>query len=374
MKKTPRKAGAAKRPVARRTASSSFTLSQVAETVGGRVLGDASLRLTGVQGLAEAGPSDLSWVADERLLRQASESRAGALMVPSEELAGGKPAVLCQHPGLALAAWLTVWRPPARPAPGVSKGARVDRAAKLGKGVAIAAGATVEAGAVVGDRTVLCSGSYVGKDAVVGEDCFLHPNAAVLERCRVGARGILHAGAVVGSDGFGYLWDGERHRKVPQMGIVRVEEDVEIGANAAIDRATLGETIIRRGTKIDNLVQVGHNVVVGEHSLLCGQAGVAGSARIGKRVTLAGQVGVSDHVVLGDGVIATGQCGIVRGANVEAGTVISGMPTQRHRDFLRSAAWYARLPELAKRVERLEAREPGKGEGGTAWKSESPKS
>ena len=351
-----------------------FTLARVAETVGGRVAGDPSLRLTGVQGLAEAGPTDLSWVAEERLLRQAAESRAGALLVPSEELAAGKPAVVCAHPGLALAAWLAVWRPPARPSPGVSKGARVHPSAKLGKGVAIAAGATVEAGAVVGDRTVLSAGSFVGRDAFLGEDCFLHPHAAVLERCRVGARGILHAGAVVGSDGFGYLWDGARHRKVPQLGIVRVEEDVEIGANAAIDRATLGETLIGRGTKIDNLVQVGHNVVVGEHSLLCGQAGVAGSARIGRRVTLAGQVGVSDHVVLGDGVIATGQAGIVRGANIEAGAVISGMPAQRHRDFLRSAAWYARLPELAKRVERLEARAAGGGEGGATWKSESPKS
>ena len=351
-----------------------FTLSQVAAVVGGRILGDAALRLSGVQGLGDAGPSDLSWIGDERLQRQAAESRAGALLVSSEDLAAGKPAVLCSHPGLAIAAWLTAWRPPARPAAGVAKGASVHRTAKLGKGVAVAAGATVEAGAVIGDRTVLGPGSFVGREAILGEDCLLHPNAAVLERCRVGARGILHAGAVVGSDGFGYIWDGERHRKVPQLGIVRVEEDVEIGANAAIDRATLGETVIGRGTKIDNLVQVGHNVVVGEHSLLCGQAGIAGSAKIGKGVTLAGQVGISDHVVIGDGVIATGQAGIVRGANIEAGTVVSGMPAQRHRDFLRSAAWYARLPELAKRVERLEARTGAEDGGRASWKSESPKS
>ena len=373
MKKGHTKRGTALR-ASKKRAPSFFTLAQVARAVGGRVLGDASLRLTGVQGLAEAGPSDLSWLADERLLRQASDSRAGALLTRSEDLAAGKPAVLCENPGLALAAWLSAWRPPARPASGVAKGARVDPSAKVGRGASIAAGATVEAGAVVGERTVLCAGTFVGREAVLGDDCFLHPNAAVLERCRVGARVILHAGAVVGSDGFGYLWDGESHRKVPQLGIVRVEDDVEIGANAAIDRATLGETVIGRGTKIDNLVQVGHNVVVGEHSLLCGQAGVAGSARIGKRVTLAGQVGISDHVVLGDGVIATGQAGIVRGANIEAGTVISGMPAMRHRDFLRSAAWYARLPELARRVERLEQRAPGNEEGGTAWKSESPKS
>ncbi|HKA37461.1 MAG TPA: UDP-3-O-(3-hydroxymyristoyl)glucosamine N-acyltransferase [Thermoanaerobaculia bacterium] len=363
MKKTSSKTTPSKARSSKRRAPAFFTLAQVAETVGGRVLGDASLRLTGVQGLADAQPTDLSFVSDERLLRQAADSRAGALIAASEDQCAGKPAVLCAKPALALAVWLDAWRPPARPAPRISKGARIDPGARLGKGVSVAAGATVEAGAVVGARTVLGAGSYVGKDAVVGEDCLLHPNAAVLERCRVGSRCILHSGAVVGSDGFGYLWDGERHRKVPQVGIVRVEDDVEIGANAAIDRATLGETVIGRGTKIDNLVQVGHNVVVGEHSLLCGQAGIAGSCRIGKRVTLAGQVGVSDHVVIGDGAILTGQAGIVRGASIEAGTVMSGMPATRHRDFLRSAAWVARLPELARKVERLEARTAKEEEG-----------
>ncbi len=175
----------------------------------------------------------------------------------------------------------------------------------------MAAGATVEAGAVIGARTVLCAGSFVGRDAVIGADCYLHPNSAVLERCSVGARCVLQAGSVVGSDGFGYAWDGSRHRKIPQKGIVRIEDDVEVGANSAIDRATLGETVIGRGTKIDNLVQVGHNVVIGEDSLLCGQSGIAGSSRLGRRVTLAGQVGVGDHVTIGDGTIATGQAGVI---------------------------------------------------------------
>ncbi|HEV8118015.1 MAG TPA: UDP-3-O-(3-hydroxymyristoyl)glucosamine N-acyltransferase [Thermoanaerobaculia bacterium] len=375
MKKTSPKARPAKARASRRSKRAFFTLAQVARTVGGRVLGDASLRLTGVQGLADAQPSDLSFVSDARLLREAAQSKAGALIAASQDLCAGKPAVLCANPGLALAAWLNAWFPAARPAPGIARGARVDTSAKLGKGVTVAPGATVEAGAAVGAGTVLCSGSYVGKDAVLGEDCLLHPNAAVLERCRVGSRCILHAGAVVGSDGFGYLWDGDRHRKVPQVGIVRVEDDVEIGANAAIDRATLGETVIGRGTKIDNLVQVGHNVVVGEHSLLCGQAGIGGSSRIGKRVTLAGQVGVSDHAAIGDGAIVTGQAGVVRGAAIEPGAVVSGMPAMRHRDFLRSSAWVARLPELAKRVERLESRASGnEEEGRKPWKSESPRS
>lgn len=337
-------------------------------------MGDPSSRLSGVQGLDLATARDLSWVADERRAREASESQAGAVLAASERDAAGKPAVLVRSPTLALAAWLEVWRPPDRPRPGISKKAHVHPSARLGRGVSVAAGATVEAGAVVGARSVLSAGSFVGKGAVLGEDCRLHVNAAVLERCRVGARGVLHAGAVVGSDGFGYVWDGERHRKIPQLGIVRIEEDVEIGANAAIDRATIGETVIGRGTRIDNLVQVGHNVVVGEHSLLCGQAGIGGSARLGRRVTLAGQVGVSDHATVGDGAVATGQAGIVRGSRIGAGTTVSGMPAAPHREFLRRAAWIARLPELARRLGELEKRPAKADEGGEPWKSESPKS
>jgi UDP-3-O-[3-hydroxymyristoyl] glucosamine N-acyltransferase len=230
----------------------------------------------------------------------------------------------------------------------------------------------VEEGAVVGARTVLSAGVFVGRQAVIGEECYLHPNATVLERCRIGSRCILQAGAVIGSDGFGYVWDGQRHLKIPQLGIVRIEDDVEVGANTAIDRATLGETVIGRGTRIDNLVQIGHNVVVGEHSILCGQAGIAGSARLGRRVTLAGQVGVNDHVTIGDGSIATGQAGVT--GNLAAGGIYSGMPAAPHREFLRRTALIARLPELARRVDEIERRTAGPRKGGKPWKSESQKS
>ena len=374
MSATKKKPGRSRRAARSGSSEGSFSLAEVASAVGGRVAGDPSLRFSGVQGLDRATPRDLSWVADDLRAREARESRAGALLTAREEDAGGRPAVVVGSPTLALAAWLEAWRPPDRGRPGISKKAHVHPSARLGRGVSVAAGATIEAGAVVGARSILSAGAFVGKGAVLGEDCYLHPNAAVLERCQVGARGILHAGAVVGSDGFGYVWDGQRHRKIRQLGIVRIEEDVEIGANAAIDRATLGETVIGRGTKIDNLVQVGHNVTVGENSILCGQAGIAGSARLGRGVTLAGQVGVSDHVTIGDGVVATGQAGIVRGARIADGTTVSGMPAAPHRDFLRRSAWIARLPELARRVEELEKGLAGANEGGRPWKSESPKS
>lgn len=346
----------------------------MARAVGGRVVGDPGLRLSGVETLERATARDLSWVADARHARQANSSRAGALLVAREADAVGKPAVVVAQPTLALARWLAVVRPLRRPRPRVSSRAYVHPSARLGRGVSIASGATVSAQARIGERAVLFAGVFVGEEAEIGEDCILYANAVVLDRCRVGARSILHAGAIVGSDGFGYVWDGRRHCKIPQIGIVRVEEDVEIGANVAIDRATLGETVIGRGTKIDNLVQIGHNVVVGEDVVLCGQAGIGGSSRIGARATLAGQVGVSDHATVGDGATVTGQAGIVRHAEVPPGAVVSGMPGAPHREFLRRAALIARLPELVRRLEELERRAGLAPKGERPWKSESPRS
>jgi len=322
--------------------------------VGGRLVGSGAVRLTGVAALGDAGPGDLSFVVDSRHAAAAASSGAGALLVPEESLASGRPAVVVASPGAALAVWLGSFHPAPRPRPGVARSASVHPSARLGRGVAVAAGATVEAGARVGARSVLMPGAYVGEGASVGEDCLLGPHAVVADRCVLGDRCVLAAGAVVGSDGFGYVPDGEAHRKVPQVGIVRIEDDVEIGANSTIDRATLGETVIGRGTKIDNLVQVGHNVRIGEHSLLCGQAGIGGSSTLGRRVTLAGQVGISDHVSIGDGAVLTGQAGIARRGRVPAGAVLSGMPALPHREFLRRAALIGRLEAALERLAALE--------------------
>jgi len=313
------------------------------------------VRLRGVAPLEAAGPSDLSWVADEKYAREAARSNAGAFLVPAEELSAGRPCVVVDSPPLALALWLAVFRPAEGGRPGVARGAWVHRTARVGRGACIEAGATVAAGARVGARTRLRPGAFVGERAEIGEDCVLGPGAAVLAECRVGNRCTLQPGAVVGSDGFGYVWDGAGHRKIPQVGIVRVEDDVEIGANAAIDRATLGETVVGRGTKIDNLVQIGHNVTIGEHSILCGQAGVGGSSRLGRGVTLAGQVGVSDHVTIGDRAILTGQAGIARQGRVPPSAVVSGMPALPHREFLKRAALVGRLEAALERLAAIEA-------------------
>jgi len=349
-----RKNRAPRRPRRSVPSTAAFTLAEVSRIVGGRVAGNSGTRLEGVATLDAAGPSDLSWVVDERRAAEAARSRAGAFLVREEVAAGGRPCVVVDSPQLALVRWLEARSPAARPRPGVSKKAEVHRSAKLGRGVSIAPGATVSAGARVGARTVLSAGAYVGAGASIGEDCVLGPNATLADRCRIGDRCILHAGAVVGSDGFGYVWDGQGHRKIPQLGIVRVEDDVEIGANSAVDRATLGETVIGRGTKIDNLVQVGHNVVVGEHAILCGQVGIGGSSKLGRGVTLAGQVGISDHVTIGDGAVLTGQAGIARQAKVPAGAVLSGMPALPHREFLKRAALVGRLEAALERLAILE--------------------
>ena len=225
--------------------------------------------------------------------------------------------------------------------------------AVLGAGVHVAALAVVGARARIGARSVLHPHVVVYEDAVVGEDCLLHSGVQVRERCRLGDRVVVQNGAVIGGDGFGFTRDREgRYHKIPQVGVVVIEDDVEIGALTAIDRASLGETRIGRGSKLDNLVQVGHSVTVGADSILCAQVGIAGSSRLGSNVTLAGQVGVADHTTVGDGVIATAQTGL-HGV-VEPRTIVSGSPAIENRAWLKSTTIFARLPELQKRVRELE--------------------
>jgi UDP-3-O-[3-hydroxymyristoyl] glucosamine N-acyltransferase len=244
-------------------------------------------------------------------------------------------------------------RPPSRPAPGVDPSAQVDPTAVLGPDVHVGALAVVGRGVRLGARSIVHPHVVLYEGVTVGEDCVLHSGVQVRERCRLGSRVVVQNGAVVGGDGFGFARDeGGRYQKFPQVGIVVIEDDVEIGALTAVDRAALGETRVGRGTKLDNLVQVGHSVAIGEDSVLAGQVGVAGSTRIGSRVTLAGQVGVAGHLTIGDGVVATAQTGIP--GSVEKGLVVSGYPAIENRAWLRSSAVFAKLPELQKRLRELE--------------------
>jgi len=331
-----------------------FSLAEIAGVTGATLAGPGELVFRGFAPLAEAGPDEMSFVAGPRNAAAARASRAGALIVSSAEQAAGRPALIHPNPTAAFAAALEHVHPEAPVAPGRAATAVVSAEARVGAGASIGPGAVIDRGAVLGEGCLLEANAFVGEGARLGSGVRLGVGAVVAAGCRVGNRCRIAAGAVVGADGFGYVWDGSAHRRIPQIGIVVLEDDVDVGANACIDRAALTETRIGRGTKIDNLVQIGHNVVVGEHSIICGQTGIAGSAKIGSGVTLAGQVGVADRMVVGDGATVSAQAGVMR--EVHPGAVVSGMPAEPHADFLRREAAADRLPELFDRVRALEAR------------------
>ncbi len=325
--------------------------------------GDGDLEITGVAGLREARPGDLSFVAQPRYAAEAARTRASALVVAPD----WNGAALCarlrvpqpEQAFARVAEWFAP--PPVAPAPGVHPTAVVAPDARLGADVAIGPHCVIEAGAVIGERTALFAGCYVGFGAAVGPDCRLYPHVSIRERCRLGARVILHDGVVVGSDGFGYAADAEgvRH-KIPQIGIVEIGDDVEIGANTTIDRARYGRTVIGNGVKIDNLVQIAHNVVIGDHAVVVAQVGIAGSAAIGARAVLAGQAGVSGHLTIGEGAVIGPQSGVNR--DVPPGAQVLGSPPvpmpeyfRAHAHVLRLGEYRRRLAELEKRLARLES-------------------
>jgi UDP-3-O-[3-hydroxymyristoyl] glucosamine N-acyltransferase len=327
-------------------------LRDLAERLGCELIGDGEVEVDGVGGIEQAGPRDVTFLANPRYAPHLAATRAAAVILgPGHE--APLPRLVCDDPYLAFARAVALLRPPGRPAPGVHPAAEVDPTAALGPGVHVGALAVVGAGVRVGARSALHPHVVLYEGVEVGEDCVLHSGVQVRERCRLGNRVVVQNGAVIGADGFGFARDREgRYHKFPQVGIVVIEDDVEIGALTAVDRAALGETRVGRGTKLDNLVQVGHSVTIGEDTVLAGQVGVAGSTRIGSRVTLAGQVGVAGHLTIGDGVIATAQTGIP--GSVEKGVVVSGYPAIENRAWLKSSAVFARLPELQKRLRELE--------------------
>ncbi|HET8529570.1 MAG TPA: UDP-3-O-(3-hydroxymyristoyl)glucosamine N-acyltransferase [Methylomirabilota bacterium] len=332
----------------------SFTLGQLADALGASLLGDPGLVVTGVAPLDVAGPEQISFLTEPKYLKQAQASRAGALLVSRDVTGLAGPLLQVDRPQQALIALLGLFHPEPSAEPGVHPTACVAREARIDPSASVGPLAVVEAEAVVGPRTHIGALSFVGRRAVLGEDVRLYPRVVVREGVRIGNRVIVHSGAVLGADGFGYAFDGRAHLKIPQVGGLRIDDDVEVGANSAIDRATLGETIVRRGTKIDNLVQIGHNCDVGEDVILVSQVGIAGSSRVGNRAMLAGQVGVADHVTIGAGAILTAKSGVPN--DVPPGEVWSGIPSRPTSEQKRIWAGESQLPELIKRVRALEKR------------------
>ena len=336
--------------------TSGKSLADLAELVGGRVVGDPDVAIEGVASIEDAGPGDITFFAHPRYRRHLASCNAGAVIVADEpEGRSGLNLLRVDDPSRAFARIHGLFNPPAAHDAVTSPLAFVHPTAVVGAETALYPHCYVGEDARVGDGTVLMPGAAVGRGARVGRGCVLHPNVTVAERCRIGDRVTLHAGVVIGSDGFGYAGQGRQRLKVPQAGIVEVGDDVEIGANATVDRATIGSTRIGAGTKIDNLVQIGHNVRVGERCLIIAQAAIAGSAVVGDDVVIAGQAGVSDHVEIGDRSIIGPKSNVLQ--SVPPGSVLSGLVEPApHRQWLRVMRLLPRLPELWRRVSELERR------------------
>jgi UDP-3-O-[3-hydroxymyristoyl] glucosamine N-acyltransferase len=331
-----------------------ITLGRLAEALDATLEGDPARVVTGVAPLDSAGPDDVAFVTDPRYREAARRSRAGAFLAPPDLADLPAPVLRSRAPQQAVIALLELFHPRRPVTPGIHPTAVVAPSARVDASAWIGALAVVEADAVIGPSARIHPLVYVGAGAGVGEAAELYPHVVVGEGVSIGRRVIVHPGAVLGADGFGYAFDGAGHRKIPQVGTVRVEDDVEIGANAAVDRATLGVTVVGRGTKIDNLVQVGHNVQIGEHCIVVSQAGISGSSRLGRGVVLAGQVGVADHVTIGDGAMAGAQSGIP--SDVPPGEKVLGSPARPVTLAKRIFVTEGQLPELARRLRALERR------------------
>jgi UDP-3-O-[3-hydroxymyristoyl] glucosamine N-acyltransferase len=331
-----------------------FEAAEIARLVGGDVAGDPGIVLTGFAPAASAKPGDLTFAENDAYFAQAERSAAAAILVGGERGTAAKTLIRVRNPRLAFAQVLPLFFPEPAFTPGVHPSAVVDATAQVDPSAHIGPHCVLGAGVRVGARSVLEGGNHLGRDAHLGADVHLFPHVVVYERTRVGDRVRIHAGSVIGSDGYGYVFDAGHHRKVPQVGNVVIHDDVEIGAGVTIDRGSLGATVIGKGTKIDNLVQVGHNVVVGEHCLLVAQVGVAGSTRLGNFVTLAGQVGVAGHLVIGDRAVVAGQSGVMHA--IPAGEKWFGSPAVPGMQHKRRLLALDRLPELLRRVRELEQR------------------
>lgn len=325
-------------------------LSRLTEILGGTLQGE-DREVTGASTLEEAAQADISFLANRKYRDQAMTTKAGAIIV--QEVIGREISqIITPDPYLYFARVLSLLYPDKPVTPGISEMAWVHPEAHVHKGACIYPHVYIGAGARIFENCVIFPGCFIGDDASVGEHTILHPNVAVYHGCSIGRHCIVHAGVVIGSDGFGFAWDGQRHVKVPQKGVVVIGDHVEIGSNCTIDRAALTSTRIGSDVKMDNLVQIGHNVVVGDHTIIVAQAGISGSARIGTGVVLAGQCGVAGHVSIGDGVTAAARTGIA--TDIPPGKVISGFPSMDHSRWLRVQKVYRDLPELLKRVRDLE--------------------
>lgn len=334
----------------------SLTARELAERLGCTLEGDGSRVIRDVSTIEDAGPEHVTFLSNTRYRKSLAQSRAGAIVVAATEPTPPEMVrLVSRQPYQDYRRAQELFHPPAEPevAKGIHPQAVVDPSAKLGADVRVGPFVQVQAGAVIGDRSILSKGAYVGRDVVLGEDCVLFVNAVVNHGCRLGNRVVIGDNTVIGFDGFGYAPDQQGvYHKIPQVGVVEIADDVEIGANTCVDRAAMGATRIGRGTKIDNLVQVAHGVQIGEHTVLAGLSAIAGSARVGSHVMIGGQAAVAGHISVGDRVVVGGQAGVTKSFDTPG--ILSGSPARPLTEVRRMEASLTRLPELLKRVKALE--------------------
>jgi UDP-3-O-[3-hydroxymyristoyl] glucosamine N-acyltransferase len=338
------------------------TLKDIAEIIGGEIIGDAGVQITGVAGIKEAEDGDITFLANPKYAPLINTTRASAIIADYDCKAALKPIIRTQNPSLAFAKIISFFTPEEQIKPvSVHKSAVIGKGVSLGKNVGIGPYAVIEDEVSLGDNSTIYSGVFIGHHTKIGSCALIYPNVSIRERVSIGNNVIIHSGTVIGSDGFGYVAVEGKHRKIPQRGIVEIADDVEIGANVTIDRARFAKTIIGRGTKIDNLVHIAHNVTVGEDSLIIAQAGISGSTIIGNNVIIAGQAGLVGHIKIGDGAVLAAQAGVTK--SVPENTMVSGYPARKHENALRVDACVQNLPklyeeikELKNKIEKLEAK------------------
>jgi UDP-3-O-[3-hydroxymyristoyl] glucosamine N-acyltransferase len=327
-------------------------LSRISEAIGG-VLNGRDVEITGISTLEEAGPHDISFLSNPKYAHMALTSKAGAIIVSSlidREI----PQIIVANPYLGFAGTLKLLYPEKTHKPGISEMASICAGAVIGKSSTVFPNVYVGENSEIGEKCVIYPGCFIGDGCRISDGCILYPNVVVYEGSIIGRECIIHSGVVIGGDGFGFVWDGEKHLKIPQKGIVKIGDFVEIGANCTIDRAALTETVIGNDVKIDDMVHIAHNVNVGDHSIIVAQTGIAGSSKLGRHVTLAGQSGIVGHVNIGDGCVVASKAGVHN--DLKPGSIVSGAPAMDHKRWLRVQAIIKNLPELLKRVQELERR------------------
>jgi len=329
------------------------TLGEIARLVDGELTGDRDIVITGISGIKEAKKGDITFLANSKYESLLEATEASAIITSKVSVGSSKPLIKTENPSFAFAKVMAVFAPEAiRHPKGISPQAFISSKAKIGKNVAVGPFAIIEDNATVGDDTIIYGSCYVGHDTKLGSRCIIYPNVSIRERINIGNGVIIHSGAVIGSDGFGFAMVRGTQEKIPQIGTVVIEDDVEIGANVTIDRARFDKTLIGKGTKIDNLVQIAHNVIIGENCTIVAQAGISGSTVLGKGVILAGQAGLVGHITVGDGAIAAAQAGVTK--SIPARTMVSGYPARPHDVAKRVNACVQNLPQLYKHIKELE--------------------